>query len=929
MSQAATANAADQSLFSYLRKAGAELSSNSAPRNLESLSQMVAAISSFKYPAFQPVARDLLVRGGDSEWRKKLIEECEACPESKALGYLKRLSSCDIPDVILESLLRKVTIQTGQDVEAFCLVIRSLRPELVTTTLRGVVGRVVKRACHARMNLSTYLDLWETFRLHWETSRRLIIPTAVKTELVEAAWGALLRCDLTKESEFVDAIKWLCMCEQVPHQRPGEIAAFINQIEIRARTGQLSQKALMEVMCAVVGVRGDVVPEPIDSIAHLAIRRLKDVSSEMTALNSAVNKYLNRRVKPMQLEGIVNQLLPQLVEAVKSTVSSVPARALPDSLRLLNSVDPEVVESELARRGHEMDGVELVRIVNLLDHHLDPQVLVSLFRITLAEVAYLTGLFARLSLEDKVGWLSMLVPVMGEDAVRILLDGLSESIKADLAKEDNQLALFKSETLVKMAALGGDEIFAASTLVPSELLRAFLATPESLRLTNRQALLLMKTGGIEVKNKLFAQVLDSASLYELIELLAVASGNQGFVRQTLKRLVPRIDEMDGSRLVEVLGLVPVMSEVAGSGLGPRFSPTCQIEEVAVGKFAALVPGKDDDLSLDQVVAGFLHLGRLNFFSPDCAEAVVNRLLGSSGLLTKSSENCLQLVRACRQLGVYSGALLDRLVCEFLKDAPSVRLVEGFARSLLELGNRNDQMVRGVESALRTLVGDEPVIPASKLSEAISLLNILARWNVYSPLFHEEFRRVIESASGHISKISDEDWIRLFEINLSVVIEAPPKVKVKYVNNPSYKAFIDEHCAFAWYAHQDRQRSRFIHSSHRAELVEAVRQAGWADATISGKEIYHLDLVSSDGKTAFVLIPESDELQFYNHRQEPLKVVVGDSLAKLKHLQVFGYKLVPVWMREWKRLRSVEERAQCITKNASQVVYSLGPGPFAE
>jgi hypothetical protein len=140
-----------------------------------------------------------------------------------------------------------------------------------------------------------------------------------------------------------------------------------------------------------------------------------------------------------------------------------------------------------------------------------------------------------------------------------------------------------------------------------------------------------------------------------------------------------------------------------------------------------------------------------------------------------------------------------------------------------------------------------------------------------------------------------------------------------------KSFFEEHCAFSWYARQERLRNAFIYSTARAEISEAMASLGWNDLRIAdvGKEVYHVDfLTAQPDKVAVITVPAEDELG----TSAGVRVIVGDSMTKIKHLQILGYKVIPVWLNEWSELEDLEARKRCLLRNSTQVVFALGPAP---
>lgn len=890
----------ETSVFSYLRKTGAELTEANRPADLESLVRLVSAIDSFKYPAFKSVIGEVVNNDSDAAWLTKLTHEAEGISQANALKYFRVLAPAEVPSELLLTLLRRMTIQSRQDISDFIAAVSQLSPSQLTKEVRSATTFVVKNAAVNNCRLGVYNDIFDLVNKTWRTTRRHLIPTKLRSDLVEAAWGAFLRLDMGgRDPEFVEAIRWLSQGES-SSGRKDEIEEMYAKIEARAKSF-LKHDLLAKMLKSILGYRNHVVPEPLDSVAQLLVRKMRFSRlsvSELEDLVSGLSVYLETRRKAPQLEALVSSMLPRLVSTLSRNMSTIPSRSLPAVLGLLaRSGDHSLVLDEIERRGHEMNATELVKLVNSLEW-TDKSILSRLFSAQLSESKYVDVLLASLTLEDKV----QLLATLGSDdpSLTLLTSNLVESITGSIGES---IPDFDTETVVKMV-VAGDELFAPTGLDPSKLLMTLLESDESGLLSLSQTLRLMRVSrSDEISSSLFRHAesfeMDADEATEFLR-----STNQ--VEGALKKLVPLIQGIE--HVDQLLTLIPSNLLVLA---GSQYAPTSQLRDELRTRLSRSVPWMD----LKALTTSLEQLARLSSVvaSEGIADSIVTRLVEiSNSRIATGSAHAVSLINSARQLGVYNGEFLDLLVRDFASSpSVAVELIEALTSSLTAMGNRNESVLSMAEQALKK---------SENMSVRISLLNSLARNGVFSPLFAEQFRIVVDEASKDVSALSDADWVRLFETHLVVLLESPPKIKLRFANDMKLKSFVDDNCAFSWYACQEKLRNDFIYSSERAELSEAMESLGWTNMRVPelGKEVYHVDFVSDD-KVAIVTIPECDELR----SDGSVRIIVGDSMTKIKHLQLFGYKVVPVWIKEWNTMTSQEERKRCLLRNSNQVVYALG------
>jgi hypothetical protein len=910
----------ERSLFAYQKNTGSEIASNNNPSNLESLVRLVSAVESFKYPAFNPALQDIVSKEGDQDWIDRITSEASQIPHGVALQYLKALAPAEVPSELLLAILKRVRVNSRQDVAEFVSAISQLTPSEFTPDVRSATTFVLKNAVVNQCRLSTYNSIFELVDKHWHASRKHLVYAKLRTDLSDAGWSAFLRLNLTSEdSDFADAVKWLSFNEPI-RGRKEDIAAKLAEVEARAKS-YVPHELLVPILSAIFENQKVVIPEPLDSITQLLARKLRIYKlsiAELEELVGGLTRYFDAPRRAPQLEPVVDMILPTLLKGLEKHISSLPSRSMPGVLGLLSrSGESNLVMQELERRGHEMSGPELVRLINSLEW-VDPELLKSLFSAKLGEARYVDGLLQSLNLKDRIELLASLASSgidLSCQEISILVTSLRENINLD-----SELPI---DTIVRILA-AGDAAFAGTNIIPSELVKEFLESENSGQLTEDQTLRLMRAPislqDEEIAKSLFRHI-ESAPLscgqsVELLRASLACIRDRQYIEKVLKILVPKIPEISGE-IDQLLELIP--SELNRWADQAVYAPANQFKVELLTRTAGLSPQMEGRA----VSVCLKELGRLGFVSgqSEVLDALVKRGLEASGPLVVSQQEAVSVVDACRSLGIYSSDFLDLVVRDFLAlSQRNPETVAALARALVAVGNKNDSVLTAAENILRQ-PGD------ISISTRVLLLNSLAKSGVFSPMFVEQFRRLMEEAAMNLSLLSDQDWVQLFETHLAVLVEAPPKVKVRFANDAKLKAFVDENCAFSWYASQEKQRNLFIHSRERGEIHEAMQSLGWSSMRVPelGKEVYHVDFVSESSekgpRVAVVCIPPSDELS----TSSGVRIIVGDSMTKVKHLQLFGYKVVPVWLKEWQKLSSPEERKKCMLRNSTQVVFALGAG----
>ena len=909
----------EQSVFGYLRKAASEITETNKPVDLESLVRTVSAINSFKYPAFRSGLRQVVLRDNDAAWIEKLTSEADSVAQGKALLYLKALSGVDMPPELLSSLIKRVSVKSRHDIDEFIAAIRQMPASAVTAEVRNATIQVVKQAISNQCHLSTYNSIFDLLNGHWAARRSHLVPIKIRTDLVEAAWSAFMRLDMSgKDAELVAAVKWLALGEPLTG-RKDEINEMLTKVELRAKA-HLSSEHNVPLLRAIFALRKSVVPEPLDSISQVLSKRVKVgrlTVSELVELVEGVVCFFETKYKAPQLQSIVSSLLPALLAAVQTKISTIPSRALPAVLQLLARAtgDHSLVMQELERRGFELDSVQLVQLINSLDF-VEPSVLRNLLSADLADSSLVSELVSLLTLKDRIELLSVIstAGLATDEALRILVSTLVQAI----SESEMDPTIFETETIVKMAE-AGDEIFASTHIVPSRLLTEFLASERSGAMSTFQTLRLLRASAdADIARCLFDHAAeDLLHAFDAAELLSAAMTtirDERYIDRALKLLTPLVES--ATEIDQVLARIP--ADVADA-VPSQYSPANQLRIVAGTRITELA----SSMSFRSVVACMRELARLDFGSDAAASALIARALElnkTDSVTFANPEDAVTVVTAMREMRKYDSAFLDLVSSTILRsvDRSSGALVAEYACALAAIGNKNESIVKLAEQLLRDSANSGP----ESMPVRISLLNTLAKSGVFSPLFGQQLRLLADQAAQHVSALSEQDWIRLFETHLAVMIEAPPKIRMRHMGDAALKSFFEDNCAFSWYANQERLRNAFIYSPARAEIADTMASLGWADMRIAdvGKEVYHVDfLAAQPDKLAIITVPPADELG----SSGGVRVIVGDSMTKIKHLQILGYKVIPVWLAEWSQLNTAEDRKQCLLRNSTQVVFALG------
>jgi hypothetical protein len=279
-----------------------------------------------------------------------------------------------------------------------------------------------------------------------------------------------------------------------------------------------------------------------------------------------------------------------------------------------------------------------------------------------------------------------------------------------------------------------------------------------------------------------------------------------------------------------------------------------------------------------------------------------------------------------KLRVFDQGLMDNLTAKFLlsRSNGTLEAISMFINACNYFGYKNDRLIELVETVLRS----------GKISgnnNRIELVYFLSRNNVYSPLFQDQLRLIMEQCLEDVSSVTEDEWKRLYEINLSLLVESPPKIKIKYMNDKSFKSFIDDNCSYSWYVSQEKARNRWIHSNERADIQSVMESLGWVMRVPElGKEVYHIDFASNndsgDQRVAIVMIPIRDELRKLGNESThsaAVRIITGASSSKVRHLQMFGYKVVPIWESELSNASSVQEKKDILLKASSNLVFATG------
>ena len=923
----------DNSLFSYISRVGSEIASGTHATDLEGLVRIASSVQSFRYPAFDAAIDRTLLKGGDPEWIGKLIADAELCPAPKALRYLKSMLPLELPREVLLALVRKLSIRSNRDIEEFIQAVSAMDPHRISADVRNVFQYVVKDAAvRSNCRLGMYNSILELAKQVWESSRRHLLQARVRERLVASGWTTFLSLDMAREDDFVDAVRWLSHGEPAVGRKE-DVDAMLARVEVRAK-GYVNHEKLAPLIASILNNRKNVIPEPLDSISQLLVTKM-NVSrlsvTDLICLVEALASFSVAENRPVQLDSVAAAILPKTIESVIKNINLIPSRALPAALRLIGASGIEnvsIIEDCLRDRGHEMDGFQLVRLINMSSDfglNISEELITKLFAVSLGEEAgYWSRLVSRLELKDKVEFLAV-VATASNPSSSLLTTTLVQGIKEDLKESASSVPFFEAETVVRMFS-AGNSAFESTGLVPTDILQRFLESENSASLSVFHSLkLLRSTKDASIAKALFAHVSRSGEILTVLDALELLNAADSTlndpesIESALKLVVPRLEKGEND-ITNVLKLIP--DRLRLSAQNAEYSPLKQLQQVALEQVAA-----SSISDFRKAVECIDQLARLRYRSEIVTTSLMEAALAKTGAqVPLSPQEVLTTVKSLRGLRMYDSRFLDLLSDQFLASASGLEAetVANLATCLVDMGNKNGAVFRAAESVLKSNKDDQAI------TLKIQILNAMARAGVYSPLFHEELHAVAAQAASNVGLLTDEDWMKLFEVNLAISVESPPKIKAKYATDVWMKNFFEEHCSFSWFAKQERLRTQFIHSKAREDLLATASSLGWSLRVPEiGSEVYHVDLVSTgDEKLALITVPELDELSARGN----IKVIVGSSMSKIKHLQLFGYKVIPIWLSEWNSLScgsddgALQARKECLLRNSTQVVYTLGASP---
>jgi len=938
-------NTGGQSYFAYLRKAGTELADTVNPTDLKSLVRVVSAVNSFRYPAFKPTLNKV-VHKSDPAWMEQLVADASVCPQGKALEYLKTLSQSEIPRDVLDTLMKRVQVSTRRDLEDFITAIKQLHSNRLDTSVRNATTYMVKNAINNNMRLSTYMKIWDMVHHHWQVGRKHVIPTKMRSDLIQATWSSMLRSDFltswsaTSADSFTDVVCWLSMAESNTQNHKKEITRVLDRIEVMSRTIQLPTSSITSILSHMLvhASRNQSIAEPLDSISQNVLKKFSKSSSssietdDLIRLARAIEFYITRHNPVAQLESIMESILPITVENLKRNITQIPSRYLPTAFALLSRFDADLVAQEISRRGHEMDGSELVKSLNAAGHYVSTATIVEIFSSSLNDIDSVTELVSSLSLSDKLELLTRICfdNLTMNDSVSVFVQGLVESTRASISEGIISAESLSLETLIRMYSLtgtkSGDEFESMTGVDVSRLLNEFLASPKGQsEMTISHAISLIGcTNSGNIRSSLMEYLSSTElSVYDNVRLLGALSGSGSDTREVVKKIVPKIDTLD-DQLTELLRFIP--NELMGTGkptnspMGrgwcvSKYTPVEQLREAVLDRIEHVV----DKMDFNQVSSCLAELARLDYYSPKAIDRILSRLTGllSPNTAAGNIDDLTKIANSMCQLGVFDEGIFSHIIGTISNSRRGGLEIQNIS-ILINACNyfgyyRNEKLIGMIESILRSQAA------MLTLTDRICLIHALAKNNVYSPLFQDQLRLVMDDCSKDVSSVSEEDWKKVYEINLCLLVEAPPKIKIKYMNEKFFKSFIDDNCSYSWYVGQEKYRNKFIHSTIRGEIQDCMQSLGWSMRVPElGKEVYHIDFVSSGSenndqqRAAVVVVPRRDEL-----RQYGVRVIIGDSGSKIRHLQMFGYKVIPISEMEWSATPNQNDRKD-ILLNSNRV-----------
>jgi len=330
------------------------------------------------------------------------------------------------------------------------------------------------------------------------------------------------------------------------------------------------------------------------------------------------------------------------------------------------------------------------------------------------------------------------------------------------------------------------------------------------------------------------------------------------------------------------------------------------------------------------------MGRLGWYD-DAAVASVLALCMQTPLLEPHAPLLLPLARALAALRVHHAPLLHKMVLWYKwcytylrpKPLPTDQIEEllAFSGHLLDLSFQSLEM-HGV-------LAENLSNPNATTRQVLGLLSVLARFSHFPAEFKDACTRVCaEPADANLAALGPSDLVNAFNIHLCAVFDGPAALKYWLTEDETMKSFFQVHTSQKWYQKQDQERTTFLQSDAYLTLKETADAIGVDLRPSDPGEVYNVELVAGDARerlgsrgeppVALVCVKSREQLRWYvpvtadgtaeaaqpsRNRCHQFRFMFRGAVQKLRHLQAMGYRPAVVWMTEWNKLASQEDRSE--------------------
>jgi len=436
---------------------------------------------------------------------------------------------------------------------------------------------------------------------------------------------------------------------------------------------------------------------------------------------------------------------------------------------------------------------------------------------------------------------------------------------------------------------------------------------------------------------------DPAMWSELLSALAplgnpFSDGQRGVAR-IAQLIVPHLGELPATSLAAVLASLSRAGLQSGTAdaSSASYLVFSRAPLAATAAVQRVIEAEQCDFHL--LMGLVISLGKLDWYSEAFAKAFLRQAMRTQ-LLEGHSRSLVPLAGALVELRMHHAPLLNKIVhwytwcCKYLWPKP---LSKEDVDEALALGRHlHDLSFQSL--AFLDVLAENLENPNATPSQLLMLLSLLARFSHFPPSFRSTCARVCkeDAGSSDLASLRPSELVEAFNIHLCAVFDGPAALKLWLTEDEAMKSFFQVHTSQKWYQEKDQERAGFLQSSTFPELSQAMQDAGLDVRPSDLGEVYHVEFVSPDAKErlsgnsgspplAIVCIKSKEQLRWYvpitaevlpdeeqlTNRCNTFKLVFSEAVQKLRHLQAMGYKTVPIWMTEWKMLKTREERAEHI------------------